>query len=622
MGDLLEHVASQQSLIDAWDEIRDRTYREGRNDEAILAFEHRAARRLAEMSDELRAGRWRPSLVHPVTVPKPDGGVRTLAISTTEDRIVETAILGVVDRLIDPELQPWSFAYRRGLGVSDALRALCDARDEGAVWVARGDFSRCFDEIPRARVLASLERLVADGALLELVRLLVYRPVEGADGSTPVGLHQGSALSPMLANLYLDAFDRAMLDADLVVLRYGDDFAIPVATQREAEAALARASLEAASLQLDLSPAKCGVRSFEEGVPFLGETISTATGARGDRTTHPRSITVYVTEEGALLRSRGNRLRVEKAGELLYGIAFERVRQVVVFGRVGLTTPLLQRALELGIDVVFLSDYGRYFGRLQGPTGTNPFLRQRQYLAAADGDIARDLARRIVAGKLVNLRGGLLRARRRGDDDMAVDLAIGRIEALRAHAQTAVSVASLLGVEGSATREYFGGFASMLEPTWSFSGRHRRPPPDPVNSALSLGYSLLSQEAVAALETAGLDPYSGFLHGLRLGRPSLAFDLMEEFRPVIVDSVVIRALHTGMLVSDDFVTDTGPPATCLLTNVGRRKFLAAYERRMLTAVTHPQAGRRVSYRVALSYQARAIASEILGVGRYEPLVWK
>lgn len=585
MGELLHRASSQQALLDAWHDLRARARQEGRHTPEWESFEREAARRLAEISDQLRAGSWRPSPVQPVVIPKPKGGERRLGIPALADHVVERAILAIVDGIVDPDLLPWSFAYRKGLGVHDALRCLVEARAEGGRWVLRGDFTHCFDEIPRARLLARLAEMLPDPDLVEVVRLLVYRPERGADGTSPKGLHQGSSLSPVLANVFLDGFDRAMLREGYQVIRYADDFAVVVADRPEAEQALNAAQRAAAALTLDLSPEKCSIRSFDEGVPFLGETVSTGTGTRTERSTHPSATTVYVNEVGGLLRSRGSRLRLERDGELKFSIAFPRVRQVVLFGRVGMTTPFLQQVLTRGIDLVFLSDHGTYFGRLQPSTAANPFVRQRQYQAVTDPARSLDLAQRFVRGKIANLRAGLLRARRRTGSDGTVAL-IDRLQRSRETALRTSTINELMGVEGAASREYYAGLAALLEPAWSFTGRRRRPPPDPVNSLLSLGYTLLLHEAIAAIEVAGLDPYSGFLHQGRVGRPSLALDLIEELRPVVVDSVVIRALRTGMIRLEHFDIDTGPPTSCLLSRDGRRIFLAAYERRMLTLFTH------------------------------------
>jgi CRISP-associated protein Cas1 len=322
------------------------------------------------------------------------------------------------------------------------------------------------------------------------------------------------------------------------------------------------------------------------------------------------------------LRSRGGRMRVEKDGQLLLGLNFQRVRQIVIFGRAGLTTPLLQQCLARSIDVTFLSAGGSYFGRLQGDFGTDPKVRRAQFRCSTPKAPERlEIARRMVAGKLVNQRTLLQRSRRAHHSEQ-LEETIARIDKYRRQLPTMQAVDAIMGIEGAAAREYFRGFDSLLQHGWRLEARRRRPPPDPVNSALSLGYALLTQEAIAAANAAGLDPFAGFLHTQRAGQPTLGFDLVEEFRPVIVDSVVLRLFNTRAVNQDSFSIETGPPVNCSMTDEGRKVFLAAYERRMLTLFTHQPSGRRVSYRVGLFLQARSLALELTGGHPYVPIQWK
>jgi CRISPR-associated protein Cas1 len=185
----------------------------------------------------------------------------------------------------------------------------------------------------------------------------------------------------------------------------------------------------------------------------------------------------------------------------------------------------------------------------------------------------------------------------------------------------ATSIEEIMGHEGSASREYFRSWYQDFGTDWGFASRQRRPPPDPVNAMLSFGYTLLVHEAVAALGTAGLDPAVGLLHQARWGRPGLALDLMEEFRPVIVDAMVFRCLSTGIVRFEEF--ETTPDVGCRMNDRSRRAFLAAYERRMLTLFTHEPTGRRVSYRAGLGLQAKALARVLLDPDRrYRPVRWK
>lgn len=253
-----------------------------------------------------------------------------------------------------------------------------------------------------------------------------------------------------------------------------------------------------------------------------------------------------------------------------------------------------------------------------GLPGKNVELRRRQLVTASQGGLK--IARQVVQGKVRNSRT-LLRRNTRARDDRALE----QLNELAQQAGDAESTASLLGVEGAAARIYFGAFPTMLREdkrlpgdAFSFEGRNRRPPLDPVNCLLSYVYGLLTKELTVTLLAVGFDPYLGFYHRPRFGRPALALDLAEEFRPLIAESVVINLINNGEVSARDFVVRAGGVA---LTQVGRKAVLVAYERRMAHELTHPVFGYRVTYRRVLEVQARLLAAHILGeIPRYSPVV--
>lgn len=620
MGELLARAFTEQALLDAWGEVRESALADGDAGPEVERFEAAAARRISRLAD----GSFSPGPLTPLQISKPAGGTRRLEVPCLADRIVERALLAELDAVIDPVLLPWSFAYRRGLGVRDALACLAEARDAGAAWVARADIDDCFDRIPRWEVVRRLRAVVADTQAVDLVRRLLNRTVTGhraALADRGLGLHQGSALAPLLSNLYLDDFDRKMLAAGYRVIRYSDDMAVPVADRASAERALADAATALEDLRLDLDPAKSQVASFDAGVPFLGSVVTSTTSPGAQAVSHPLQTVVYVDRQGALIRSRGDRLVVEHQDKAVFRLSLRRARQVVCVGRVGMTTPFLHRALRDGIDIVLLDEHGGPGGRLTSLTQTDPTTRRAQYRLADDPPAARELARAFVDGKVANMRVALLRAGRREPDPVRTDVA-DTLAATRLVLPDATTIDEVMGHEGMATREYFRAWRTALDPEWAFTARQRRPPPDPVNAMLSFGYTLLVNEAVAALQIAGLDPAVGFLHQARWGRPNLALDLIEEFRPLIVDTVVLRCASTGVVRSDEFDT-ASPDQGCRMTPRALQAFLAAYERRMLTLFTHEPSARRVSYRVGIALQARALASTVRSPDRpYRPVRWK
>ena len=274
MGLQFARTFTQQALLDAWQEVRDAALADGRPDAEMQQFEADAARRVSHLAVALAEGEWRPLPAHQLEISKPSGGIRRLTIPPLADRVVERALLVTLDREIDPSLLPWSFAYRRGLGTRDALAALTEARDTGATWVARADIRDCFDRIPRWEVMRLVRERVDDERIVHIVGLILDRAVTNrrtAPDNRGRGLHQGSVLAPLLSNLYLDTFDRRMLAAGYRVIRYADDFAIPVESRLEGERALRAAGTELEDLRLELNTGKCHVVSFDDGVRFLGE---------------------------------------------------------------------------------------------------------------------------------------------------------------------------------------------------------------------------------------------------------------------------------------------------------------------------------------------------------------
>jgi len=327
---------------------------------------------------------------------------------------------------------------------------------------------------------------------------------------------------------------------------------------------------------------------------------------------------VYVTEMGAHVGIRGGRITVRKDGKTLAEQRLIDCSQLCVFGNVQISTQALAELWNRGVPVLWFSFGGWLRGWAQGAMSGYVDLRRRQVITHSQGGL--EIARRVVEGKIRNSRT-LLRRNSRAP----VDAQVASLAALAAGALTATLPATLLGIEGAAARIYFDAFTAMLGPArvtmglqFQASGRNRRPATDPVNALLSFTYSLLVKDLVAVCIGVGLDPYLGVYHRPRHGRPALALDLMEEFRPLICDSVVIGLLNNGEVGPADF-TQRG--AAVWLTAGGRRTVVRAYERRLEHTVRHPHFGYTISYRRVLDVQARIMAAVMVGeLPGYVPMV--
>ncbi len=324
---------------------------------------------------------------------------------------------------------------------------------------------------------------------------------------------------------------------------------------------------------------------------------------------------LYLTEQGSLLRHEERRLIVEKDGQELHSIALTHVDEVVVMGNIGITMPTMKLFLREGIDVALLTQDGDYCGRLSGPLTRGGSLRRLQYACANNDTFSMSVARACVSGKLHNLHTMLLRYNR----DLRrpeIEDACERIASYAEAAESAESRNVLMGYEGSATAEYFGQFPALFKRHWEFDKRARRPPPDPVNVLLSFGYTLLGKAVQSAIETVGLDPCIGYLHETVVARVSLPLDLIEEFRPIIADSVALRCLNSDIVKPEDFTSGDDPNRPVVFSQDGIKRFLAEFELRLNTEISHPDTAERVTYRRALELQARRLAAAVNGRDPY------
>ncbi|MFB3787123.1 MAG: CRISPR-associated endonuclease Cas1 [bacterium] len=322
--------------------------------------------------------------------------------------------------------------------------------------------------------------------------------------------------------------------------------------------------------------------------------------------------TLYLTEQNAHLRKTSQRLVVEKDGEIVRELPSFKVERVVVFGNVQITTQALMFLLQQGIDTSLLSLHGQLYGRLVPAESKNIFLRLQQYRAYGDSSFRLTLSKELVRSKLTNGRRLLQRLSYGRDLDLAPWL-----EEIARHAksvETAHSLASVRGYEGKGTATYFEGFGKLVK-GFAFTGRTRRPPKDPVNSLLSFGYTLLAGEVFAALSAGGLDPYLGFFHEVHYGRAALCFDLCEEFRHLVVDSLVLDLINHQVLKPDDF---TSEPETegILLKPEARKLFLSNFEKKM-TGIRKPGAGEEESFRLAIHHQVDELRKVLAGKTEYK-----
>jgi CRISP-associated protein Cas1 len=321
------------------------------------------------------------------------------------------------------------------------------------------------------------------------------------------------------------------------------------------------------------------------------------------------TLPVYITKNGAAIGIKGECLEVRLEGAVIANYRFIDISQVCLFGNVQLSTQALRELAGRNIPICYFS-YGGWFSAVaHGHSHKNVDLRRQQFQKALDPAGCLELAKGWVASKILNCRTLL---RRNGKPSVA---SLAELKRLATTLDRCDSLETLLGVEGYASRLYFQSFTGMLKfhpdlaAQFDQEGRQRRPPPDPINAVLSYLYSLLTRELTVIAQSIGLDPYQGFYHQTKYGKPALALDLMEEFRPLIADSVLVSLFNNQVLSSSDF---RRMGAGVALTQAARRKVIEAYERRLQQEAKHPWFDYRLSYRRILYVQTRLLARHLLG----------
>lgn len=611
MAELLERCAHPSVVLEAWNTTQARLSSEPVPRPEVEKFTANLLGNLALISASLADGTWQPGPLRRAEIPKSEGGIRVLHVPTLADRVAERALLAVLTPHVDPTLQPDSYGCRPGLGVNDAVRALQERLDDGDQWVVRTDVSSCFDTVSRRGCARAFADVVADPELLILVRRCLDR-LPGQHG-----VAQGSPLSPLLVNVYLDQLDRELWAEGVSLIRFVDDVAASSASRADASEQLAaiRGAVERRGLTLSVD--KTAVVRASEGIPFLGRVLRTGGSTQGPVLTDPSRVTLHITSRGSALRAKGTQFVVTDGRTRTLRHAARRTRMIVCNDRVLISSAAISLAARTGVEIAIVDRMNSVSAFLSAATARHA-VRTAQDRALANHQRTLAIARAIVIGKIRNCE--VLLSRTKARRLIVAPAVLEQLAHLRSRAGQMQSVPRLLGVEGSAARAYFGGLSAIFGPDWQFHAGNRRPPRDPVNAMLSYGYTVLAAEARRAVELAGFDPTRGFLHGPHRERPSLALDLMEEFRALIVDTTVLRLVGTRAVQLLGF---TSGPAGCRMDLATRRALVTELERRLLTRVTHPLTHKPVSYRECLEEQALQLARLVTGgVPCYIPMPWR
>ncbi|MEM8809991.1 MAG: CRISPR-associated endonuclease Cas1 [Cyanobacteria bacterium P01_G01_bin.38] len=622
-----------------------------------------AREQLGQMHRQLRRENYLASPAKGFFVSKKNGGQRLIGLSTVRDRVLQRYLLQSIYPRLEATFSESAFAYRPGLSIYGAVARVMARYGEQPTWVIKADIQQFFDNLSWGVLMGQLERLKISPGWVRLIeqQLKAGMVLQGQFYRPNKGVLQGGILSGALANVYLSEFDRLCLAADIPLVRYGDDCVAVCHSYLQANRSLVMMHDWLEDIYLTLNPAKTRIIAPDEGFVFLGHQFQaqqviapvrkepkkgkpkTAQPVYGppkacslikgqSKPKVKRSIdeywrdgmtTLYVTEQGAYLRVRHQQFQVFHERELRCSVPANSITHVVLFGVCNVTHGAVRLALQRRIPLLYLSDKGRYFGRLETTGQAKIDYLVQQVAKSQDEGFIQQQAINVVVGKLQNSRQLLMKLNRRRKPKSKVAVkSIKEMADLIKKVPTAQTLDTLMGYEGHGANLYFQAYGSLLNGPFEFDKRTRRPPTDPVNSLLSLGYTLLSQNVHAMTEAAGLHTHFGNLHIPKPNRPSLVCDLVEEFRAMVVDALVAYLINSDIYKPEDFTPPDGRGGVYLHPD-GLKRFLKHWEEKLQQTVTHPHTGYRVSYRRCFELQVWEYAACVTGEREsYRPMVWK
>ncbi|TSE29547.1 CRISPR-associated endonuclease Cas1 [Tepidimonas taiwanensis] len=710
-ADLLHAAIDEATLFDAWRKVRANQGAAGVDGQTIEQFGTNVLGRLQTLRDHVRRGEYRPQPLLQWAIPKANGKLRYLAVPTVRDRVLQTAAALVLTPLLDRAMEHASYAYRSGRSVQMAVARVAYWRDQGYQWVVDADIEGYFDNIPHGLLLDKLRRTLQDHSLVPLIELWLAATIQPADGSPPYlltkGVPQGSPISPVLANLYLDDLDEAVLARDMRLVRFADDFVILCRDPAQAQQALELTEATVEALKLRINREKTRLVHFDEGFRFLGVDfirnlmLAAQPGAQPwvipDATTRQRAAlhdtpaeapdtdrhaneppepmvgeTIHATtppvptgsqrpvgaydgmqpydssfhanndtdataeddpepriqlqhddrlppllrslvigEHGVLILKENDRIIVARQGSELLSWPLQKLDEIHITGNALVSTALLRQCSRDGIHVTVSDSTGINHAHLGAPHPlADAHCHAQQVQRLADNDWSLMMARAVIHGKIHN-QLCLLRRYNRRRRLTPIDQAIEQLDAMRSRLATTQTLDQVRGCEGQAARAYFGALHHLVPPQWTFEGRRKRPPTDPVNALLSYGYAVLHRTMVTLLVRQRIDPYLGAFHAPRAGHAALASDLIEEFRAPVVDTTVVHLLLSDTLTPGNFDTECGT-GTVLLDKHARQTLVQALHAKLRSHIVHPSAAARMDYHRAMLWQVRHYRGVLAG----------
>ncbi|OIQ35231.1 MAG: CRISPR-associated endonuclease Cas1 [Roseobacter sp. MedPE-SWchi] len=637
--DLWQNLLSLPLLDRAWEKVRSNGGAAGGDGKSVEQFQSGASGRLTRLSADLGDGSWRPLPYRTVDIPKAKGGHRRLRIPSVADRVVHTALSMVLSPVLDSQFEESSFAYRSGRSVKQAVAAISELRDAGYWHVIEADIVGFFDAVRHETLLTKLEAAlggeIAAEPILALVTLILEHQGQES-GIMARGLAQGSALSPLLANLYLDELDKEIHGRGVRIIRFADDFVVLCKKRESAEGALEEVEGLLAGLGLELHAGGTRVLDFDRGFAFLGQLFvrsftlpqandpeedlvglvrqvaeqdlqvaeQSATDERADYDRGERIL--YLMERGRSLTLRNLSFSVENGeGKELAGIAHRRVDRVELGPGTRADSEAIEHALATDTDLVFVNSQGETLGLLTTSPGDSAELHLAQAAASLDATVSADVARTLVDARIRNQRTQLFRLNR-VREDTEVTAALARMQRHLRKLPHLDDVAAIRGIESVCGAEYWPALGLLTDGA-AAPFRRQRPAQDPLNAAINYLSAILERDTRAAVLAAGLHPGFGILHRPRNRAEGCVYDLMEPFRAPLTEGQAAFLFNARRLRPEMF---TATEMGIRISSSGRRALIAGYEAAVARRINAPGRKIKLAWRPMMKRQAQDLAKAL------------
>ncbi|MDF2369293.1 MAG: CRISPR-associated endonuclease Cas1 [Rhizobiaceae bacterium] len=665
---IFEQAVSMDGLAAGWAKVWENKGAAGGDGISVDMFARDAHGWIGRLRRSLLSGEYRPGPLRSVDIPKDDGrSLRRLDIPCIADRVVQSSVAQALSPLLDEEFEPSSFAYRPGRSVKQAVAQVSAAQRAGFEWIVDADIEDYFGSVPHDTLLERFAQSVSEGPLTGLVTLWLTHAAPGGRG-----LAQGSPLSPLLANLYLDRVDEAFHGRGSRFIRFADDFVVMTKTQAGADAALAKVEALLKEHALVLNADKTRVLDFARGLEFLGhlfvrslvmkrvdegggnealawmrrisredtgrlqdEMAREAEEERHSKAGHaPGFRVLYLYQPDRRLAIRNQAFTVEERRALagdeepgawreLIAVHSNRIDRIEIGPKATLTPAARDLALASDTMIAYVNGHGETLGW----TGAQMAPRARRHLAQAglslDEQARIDLAGRLVEGRIRNQRAVLRRLARRDKSRPVLDALVTFNRILGRGDKTilrhASSVAQLTGREGEATAGWWRALSRLMPAQMRFEKRTRRnETADGANAMFNFLGWLVLRDITVAVQRAGLHPGFGVLHVADDRRDACCYDLMEEFRAPLIGGLGVYCANRRFVSEKDFTLR--PDGGVRMSREAAEALIRAYESRVARAVKSPRSGKKMVWRQLMVEQAFALAAHVEGGQTYQPYV--